>query len=305
MMRKLLHLLAAGAAAVLPGTSSAQDKPTVCYVTFSLQVGYFQEGVNGAKKAADELGVELVVLDPQADASRQVTMFEDCISRQSSAIIIDPIESSSLMGAIEEAGKQNIPIAALDTPIDSPFVLIQLGIPQRDASVTFGQYAAGYIIGALKGEASIGIMLASTEVQLARRDGFVEALAAVPAAKVTATGDGRNILERATAEAENMLTANPGINVIYATGEPQMQGAMAAAESQGRDDIVFFTWDEVPGLFDQMLESGKIIGYLRQKPGLGGEMAVRFLVDKLNGKEIPAKYAYSPTLITPYNFKHN
>ena len=52
-------------------------------------------------------------------------------------------------------------------------------------------------------------MLASTEVQLARRDGFLEALKAVPNATVVAEGDGRNILERATAEAENMLTAHP------------------------------------------------------------------------------------------------
>lgn len=185
MMKKLAFLLAAGAAMILPSVGMAQTKPTICYVTFSLQVGYFQEGVNGAKKAADELGADLVVLDPQADAGKQVTLFEDCISRKSSAIIIDPIESGSLMGAIEEAGKAGIPIAALDTPINSPYVNVQLGIPQRDASVVFGQYAAGYIIGALKGEASIGVMLASTEVQLARRDGFVEALAAVPGAKIS------------------------------------------------------------------------------------------------------------------------
>ncbi len=302
-MKKLLALIAAGVAASVFSPAAAQEKPTICYVTFSLQVGYFQEGVNGAKKAADELGAELVVLDPQADAGKQVTMFEDCISRKSSAIIIDPIESGSLAGAIEEAGKAGIPIAALDTPVDSPYVVTQLGIPQKEASVTFGQFAAGYIIGALKGQASIGIMLASTEVQLARRDGFLEALAAVPGAKVVATGDGRNILERATAEAENMLTANPSINVIYATGEPQMQGAIAAAQSQGRDDIVFFTWDEIQGLFAPLLEKGKLIGYLRQRPALGGEMAVRFLVDKLNGKSVPAKYAYSPILITPYNYK--
>jgi ABC-type sugar transport system substrate-binding protein len=302
-VKKLLAFIAAGVAASVFSPAAAQEKPTICYVTFSLQVGYFQEGVNGAKKAADELGAELVVLDPQADAGKQVTMFEDCISRKSSAIIIDPIESGSLAGAIEEAGKAGIPIAALDTPVDSPYVVTQLGIPQKDASVTFGQFAAGYIIGALKGQASIGIMLASTEVQLARRDGFLEALAAVPGAKVVATGDGRNILERATAEAENMLTANPSINVIYATGEPQMQGAIAAAQSQGRDDIAFFTWDEIQGLFAPLLEKGKLIGYLRQRPALGGEMAVRFLVDKLNGKAVPAKYTYSPILITPYNYK--
>lgn len=300
MVQKALLALAAGLALTMSGPAFAQDKPTICYVTFSLQVGYFQAGVDGAKKAAEELGVDLVVLDPQADAGRQVTQFEDCIARKSDAIIIDPIESGSLGGAIEDAGKAGIPIAALDTPIDSPYVVVQLGIPQYDASREFGQFVAGYIIGKLGGKASIGVMLASTEVQLARRDGFLEALSAVPGATVVATGDGRNILERATAEAEDMLTAHPDINVIYATGDPQLQGGLAAAASQGRD-IAFFGWDDIPEPFIKPLEDGRIVGFLKQKPELGGEMAVRLLVKKLNGEEIPAKYSYNPTVVTTYN----
>jgi ABC-type sugar transport system substrate-binding protein len=136
---------------------------------------------------------------------------------------------------------------------------------------------------------------------LARRDGFLEALKSVPGAKVVAEGDGRNILEQATAAAENMLTANPDINVIYATGEPQMQGALAAAQSQGRD-IKFFTWDEIPSDATDLLENGTIVGHLRQNPSLGGEMAVRLLMDKLAGQSIPARYSYTPFVITPYNY---
>jgi ribose transport system substrate-binding protein len=177
---------------------------------------------------------------------------------------------------------------------------VQLGIPQYDASREFGQFVAGYIIGKLGGKASIGVMLASTEVQLARRDGFLEALSAVPGATVVATGDGRNILERATAEAEDMLTAHPDINVIYATGDPQLQGGLAAAASQGRE-IAFFGWDDIPEPFIKPLEEGRIVGFLKQKPELGGEMAVRLLVKKLKGEEIPAKYTYNPTVVTTYN----
>jgi len=300
MIKKGLLALAGGLALTVSSPALAQNKPTICYVTFSLQVSYFQAGVNAAKKAADELGVDLVALDPQADAGRQVTMFEDCIARKSNAIIIDPIESGSLGGAIEQAGKAGIPIAALDTPINSPYVVVQLGIPQKDASREFGQFVSGYIIGKLGGKASIGVMLASTEVQLARRDGFVEALSAVPGAKVVATGDGRNILERATAEAEDMLTAHPDINVIYATGDPQLQGGLAAAASQGRD-IAFFGWDDIPEPFIKPLEDGRIVGFLKQKPEVGGEMAVRLLVKKLKGEDIPAHYSYNPTVVTTYN----
>ena len=184
MLRQVLAAVA-GVALAAPLTTAvavAQDKPTICFVTFSLQVKYFQTSVAGGQRAADELGAELVVLDPQADAARQVTLFEDCIARQADGIVIDPIESGSLMGVIEEAGARNIPIAVLDTPIDSPHVLSQIGVPQFEASREFGQFVAGYIIGKMGGAAKIGVMLASTEVQLARRDGFLAAMASVPGA---------------------------------------------------------------------------------------------------------------------------
>ena len=297
MARGLWTGLLGLAVGLAPVTATAK---TICFVTFSLQVAYFQSSVEGGQKAAEELGHELIVVDPQADAGRQVTQVEDCIARNVDAIVVDPIESSSLLGVIEEAGQRGIPVATLDTPVDSPHVVTLVGVPQREASYTFGQFVAGWIVGKLGGEAKVGVMLASTEVQLARRDGFVDALAAVPGAEIVATGDGRNILERATAEAEDMLTAHPDINVIYATGDPQLQGGLAAAEAQGRD-IAFFGWDDIPEPFLKPLEDGRIVGFLKQKPEVGGETAVRLLSDHLEGKEIPSRFTYSPDVVTQYN----
>jgi ribose transport system substrate-binding protein len=277
----------------------AQNIP-LCFVTFSLQVAYFQSSVAGGKRAAQELGVDLTVLDPQADAARQVTAVEDCIARKVKGIVVDPIESKSLMGPIEQAGKQGIPVAVLDTPIQSPAVIANIGVPQYDVSHEFGQFVAGYVIGKLGGKAKVGVMLASTEVQLLRRDGFVDAMKAVPGAEIVATGDGRNILERATSEAEDMLTAHPDINVIYATGDPQLQGGLAAAASQ-KKTIAFFGWDDIPAPFVKPLEEGKIVGFMKQKPDVGGETAIRFLVKRVKGEPVPAQFSYRPDVVTQYN----
>lgn len=298
-MRKLL--LTAGLIAIAAGPALADaNKPKICFVTFSLQVAYFQSSVNGGKEEAAKQGAELIVSDPQADAQKQVTMAEDCIAQKVDAMVLDPIESGSLMGLIEDAGKKGIKIAVLDTPVQSPYVVTQIGVPQFEASREFGQMVAGYILGKMDGKAKVGIMLASTEVQLARRDGFLEALKAVPGAEVVGTGDGRNILERATAEAEDMLTAHPDINVIYATGDPQLQGGLAAAASQGKQ-IAFFGWDDIPAPFLKPLEDGIIVGFMKQKPEVGGMMAVRFMSDAVRGKEVPAQFKYSPDIVTQQN----
>jgi ribose transport system substrate-binding protein len=298
------HFMGFASLAVLtasaPANQARAENIPLCFVTFSLQVAYFQSSVAGGKRAAQELGVDLTVLDPQADAGRQVTAFEDCIARKAKGIVVDPIESKSLTGAIEQAGKQGIPVAVLDTPIQAPAVIANIGVPQYDVSHEFGQFVAGYIIGKLGGKARVGIMLASTEVQLLRRDGFVDAMKAVPGAEIVATGDGRNVLERATAEAEDMLTAHPDINVIYATGDPQLQGGLAAAASQNKN-IAFFGWDDIPAPFLKPLEEGKIVGFMKQKPEVGGETAVRLLVKHIKGEEVPKQFSYRPDVVTQYN----
>ena len=43
--------------------------------------------------------------------------------------------------------------------MDSPYVVTLVGVPQREASYTFGQFVAGWIIGKLGGEAKVGVML--------------------------------------------------------------------------------------------------------------------------------------------------
>ena len=292
------------AAGLSTGPVLAQDDSyDICMVSFSLQISYFQSTVQGAEKAAEELGVDLTVFDPQADATKQVTLVEDCIARNADGIIIDPIESGSLMGPIEQAEAAGIPMVTLDTAIDHPNILSLIGVKQYETSREFGRYVAGYIAGQMGGEAKVGLMIASSEVQIARRDGFVDALTStLPDVEVVAEGDGRNILERATSEAENMLVANPDINVIYATGDPQLQGALAAGLSQNRD-IAFFGWDDIPAPFIPPLEDGRLVGFLSQSPDFNGEQGVRLLVRHLNGESIPDRVSYVPSIVTPFNLE--
>ena len=96
------------------------------------------------------------------------------------------------------------------------------------------------------------------------------------------------------------MTANPDINVIYATGDPQLQGGLQAALSQGRD-IAFFGWDDIPDYFIPPLEDGRLVGFLMQRPELNGDQGVRVLVDHLNGEDVPSRVSYIPSIVTPFN----
>ena len=55
--------------------------------------------------------------------------------------------------------------------------------------------------------------------------------------------------------------------------------------------------------FIKPLEDGRIVGFLKQKPAIGGEMAVRLLVDHLDGKEITSRFSYNPDVVTSFNLE--
>src|SRR6516225_8194549 len=86
MLKRLLGLAGVALLMALGSETSARaENIPLCFVTFSLQVAYFQSSVAGGKKAAQELGADLTIIDPQADAGKQVTGVEDCIARRSRA----------------------------------------------------------------------------------------------------------------------------------------------------------------------------------------------------------------------------
>jgi ribose transport system substrate-binding protein len=284
-------------------SQNSGDTITVGWVTFTLEAAYFQNSVAGAKEEAEIQGVEIIVLDPRANVETQVSQIEDLISRDVDAIVIDAIESGAVIGAVEEASKRGIKVIAVDTYIDHPKLVSTIATPNFDSSREFGRFISGWISSKYDGKAKIGIMLASTEVQLERRDGFMEALKSIPDSEVVATGDGRNIYERALAEAEDMFTANPDINVIYATGDPQLMGALAAAEAQGLTNIDFFGWDDIPDHFIPPVQDGRLIGFTNQLPAEKARLALRYAVKAVKGEEVP-KFVASPLeIVTRHNVK--
>ena len=105
----------------------------------------------------------------------------------------------------------------------------------------------------------------------------------------------------ALAAAENLITANPGLNAIYATGEPALLGAVAAVESQGKQDqIKIFGWD----LTQQAIagiDAGYVEAVVQQSPYGMGEAAVEALGTITSGGTVEAQIDVPVTIVTTTN----
>ena len=77
------------------------------------------------------------------------------------------------------------------------------------------------------------------------------------------------------AAGENLLTGNPTMTTLYATGEPALIGAIAATASQNRDKLKIFGWD-LSAQAIAAIDAGTVVGVVQQAPDQdGADIATR------------------------------
>nr|WP_272209797.1 substrate-binding domain-containing protein [Marinicella sp. W31]MDC2875626.1 substrate-binding domain-containing protein [Marinicella sp. W31] len=134
-----------------------------------------------------------------------------------------------------------------------------------------------------------------------RQQGFEDAIDGVDGITVAGVVDGRNVQDNALTAAENLITANPDLTAIYATGEPALMGAIAAVESQGKqDDIKIFGWDLTAQAINA-IDDGFLIAVIQQDPSLMGAAAIEALNDLSNGDSVEAVISVPVTIVTEAN----
>ena len=293
--------IAAALAAGVTTVSSvhAQDgKKTFALVQINQQALFFNQMNEGAQDAADAAGAELVIFNANNDSAAQNNAMETYITEKMDGIIVVAIDVNGIMPAVEQADAVGIPVVAVDAilPEDGP-QKAQVGVDNAQAGADMAAYVNEYAAG--NGGLQLGVVGAlNSFIQNVRKDGFVDALDGV---EVIATVDGQNVQDIALSAAENLMTANPGMNAIYATGEPALLGAIAAVESQGRqDDVTVFGWDLTAQAVDG-IDAGYVEAVVQQSPAGMGAAAVEALVALTAGNEVDRQIAVPITIVTQDN----
>jgi ribose transport system substrate-binding protein len=151
------------------------------------------------------------------------------------------------------------------------------------------------------GKAKFGVVGAlNSYIQNVRQKGFEDAVKSdgIEAAGVV---DGQNIQDNALAAAENLITGNPDMTAIYATGEPALLGAIAAVQSQGKQDsIKVFGWDLTAQAISG-LDDGYVVAVVQQDPAGEGKAAVEALAKLTAGQSVEKSISVPITIVTKEN----
>jgi len=109
-----------GDSAASPGASSG-EKIAVSLITKDSTNPFFVAMQDGAKKAADDLGIEMTIASgkEEGDDQGQIDAIEAAITAQQKGILITPM-STGVNDAIQKARDAGLYVIALDTPTDPP-----------------------------------------------------------------------------------------------------------------------------------------------------------------------------------------
>jgi ribose transport system substrate-binding protein len=293
-------LVSTTAALCLMTTTAAAD--TFALVQINQQALFFNQMNSGAEAAAAALGDELVIFNANNDPAAQNSAIETYIQQGVDGIIIVAIDVNGIMPAVQQAADAGIPVIAVDAVLPEGPHAAQVGVDNIVAGADMGDFFLDYVGSEMGGLAKIGVVGAlNSSIQNIRQAGFVDKISGAEGVTEAGVVDGQNVQDLALTSAENLITANPDMTAIYATGEPALLGAVAAVESQGKQDSVkIFGWDLTAQAI-RGIDQGYVAAVIQQDPAGMGAAAVNALNTLTEGGTVDASISVPITIVTQAN----
>ena len=271
-------------------------KITVATITYTSEIEWFYILEQNYKAVADELGMELIQVDPKADPQTQVDLIEQMTQKGVDAMLISAVDPQVIKAAVEEAIAEGI------------FVLIQgqerETVPWSTANFGYDEKQMGTLTGEIAAAAVAEKYPDATEIKLAvlgdpgwassgirmggAKEAVISGLSGVNVEIVVDDVMGATI-ETATNVIESALQQHPDLRVVVGINDDAAIGSVGAMQSQGIDVIKEGciagagnnkgTWPYI--------DRGEILGSVDLNHRGTAEVALNAVVDLVNGKEVP------------------
>lgn len=230
------------------GGDSAGDGDQLTIGLVMLQGDQYFEGIKSGLEAAVKAdGGTVISANSNNDPGAEAAAVQNMLQRQVDAIIMQPVSSTGSLATMQSITAANIPLICYGNCTDdatNPDVVD--GVVQSDNTAlgtATGEKAAEYIKSELGGSANIGILNcdAAAETCKLRKAGFKKALEdAGVQANYVADQEGY-LADKATSVATNMLSANPDIDLLWASNEGGTVGEVTASKQASKQVPVFGT----------------------------------------------------------------
>ncbi len=263
---------------------------------------FFQSVHAGAIAAGREFHEEILWDGPpqETEYGRQLAIMDSMLNRHVDGIVLAAANRNSLNGSLDRASRENVPVVIFDSGVDSANYVSFVATNNYEGGRMGGRDLARL----LKGKGTVAMIdhAPGSASTMDRERGFKDVMAK-EFAGVSIVAEQYSMSDRAKgmAAAENILTAHPDLNGIFASSEPSSVGAAQALKSRGlAGKVRLVAFDSSEGLVDD-LKAGVIDALVAQDPFKMGYEAVHAVSEKLDGVAPPKVLDLSAILITKEN----
>ena len=291
-IKKILALMAAGTmlmtmggcnAITIDGEENVREGSSGNVIGFSVSTlnnPFFVTLTEGARKAATENNVELVVVDAGDDAAKQTSDIEDLVSRNVGVLIVNPVDSDAVAPAVKSAMSQGIKVIAVDRGVNAVDVDCQIA----SDNVAGARMATEYLMELVGEGAKVaelqGVPGASATID--RGAGFHQV--ADQSLQVAASQTANFNRAEGMTVMENILQSDGTIKGVFAHNDEMALGAVEAVAASGKD-IKIVGFDATDDA-QKAVKDGKMAATVAQKPDKMGETAIGTAVKIMAGETV-------------------
>ncbi len=282
---------------LLAGCSSqstpAETRITLAVIPKGTSHQFWQSVHAGARRAARELGVEIVWRGPlrEDDRDAQISEVENAIGRGVSGIALAPLDEAALVQPVESAQRRGIPVVIFDSGLKGD-QYVSFVATDNDAG---GRLAGERLAGQLGGRGRVILLrYAEGHDSTARREqGFLTALAQHPGINVVSSNQyvGADV-ENAYKRIEALLSQHVGpdrqlqLDGMFAPNESSAFAMVRVLQDNGWAGKVRAIGFDASDSLISALAKGDLDALVVQDPVRMGDLSVRALVSHIKGERV-------------------
>jgi ribose transport system substrate-binding protein len=288
------------------GGGGSQEGPLrVAVVPKAVGFDFWEQVRIGAQCAAQEAeGGEVRIqwdgVTTETNVSGQVDLLTNFATQGVDGMVYAATDAKVLADVSQNALDQGVTVVNIDSGTDPQPK--QVPVVATD-NVAAAEEATEYLIEEMGGEGEVAFIpfQPGTATNDTRTEGFKNVLEANPDVELVAEQSSESDQNVALQVTEDILTANPNLDAIYAANEPGVLGAAEAVRRAGKTgDITIVGWDTAPDEV-KAVEDGVVSALVAQNPFRMGYDGVNLTVDAIRKDASMQDIDTGSTLVTQDN----
>lgn len=245
-----------------------------------------------AEAVAAKDNVKVTVFDAANSSNTQYSQMQTAISSgKYQGIITQPIVGTALVPLAQQAIAAGIKVVNVDQILGANLRTADAQVPGLSGNAVFVPYTTAVTSGKLAAQAcetmkadpcDIGFHydVKASQLDTAEYAGFLVGLKADPNAKVTNSGQTNYTQAGGLSASEDMLTANPNLDVIWGSDQGA-EGAASAVAQAGKQGQVRIIGAGGGSIAIADVKSGTLYGELFNAPATEGTVAMQMMAKAL------------------------